>query len=108
MEEELDEIFYEIGKATFKTGLGAQGSNRLELIEIGKKWLTNKRGEICNVIKSDQVQYIFKGAGTSYDEQLRLLIDVIVSYKYNIPPSTISKAIITLGETWFCETRLIK
>jgi hypothetical protein len=97
-----EEIFFEIGKQTSPVLMGARKPLREEIIEKGQNWLNSRREEFCFFICSDAVQRIFKENQDVQDDQLRALVDVVVSLKYGIPPMVVAKAIIVLGESWFC------
>jgi hypothetical protein len=97
------ELFFEVGNITTQSVLGARRPLREELIEKGRKWLENRREEFCFLICSKSVQKIFKENPSQKEEQLRALIDVVISLKFSIPPMVVAKAIIVLGEDWFCK-----
>lgn len=100
-----DELFFEIGNITTPVAMGARRALREELVERGKMWLENRRDEFCFLICSAPVQQIFKENKTQEEDQVRALIDVVVSLKFGIPPMVVAKAVLILGESWFCSDR---
>jgi hypothetical protein len=66
--------------------------------------LQSNRQAICLAIKNPQLQGLLKGGGSQEEEQIRAIADVIASYAFGIPPLLLAKAILILGEEWFCDS----
>ncbi|WP_422356803.1 hypothetical protein [Roseivirga pacifica] len=102
--ESLEIAYYEIGVSIYKYQLGARKPSRLEFIEKGKQWILEQKAIICDIIKSPKVKAIIEESDEKNTEQnIRDLVDILVSLKLGVPPFALAKLILHLGSNWFCE-----
>ena len=102
-ERDVEEISREIGKELYKSDFGARKPTSNEEIQRGRKWLETNRVFICGIIRKESVQRVMRGKDNNVEEQIRLLVDVVGSIVVGVPPNLVAKAIIVLGEAWFCK-----
>jgi hypothetical protein len=104
MHTDADDVFSEIGAHLLKQAFGARKPSRPESVEYGRNWLESNRQAICFAITNPQLQGLLKGSGSAQEEQIRTIADIIASYAFGIPPLLLAKAILVLGEAWFCDS----
>lgn len=100
---DADDVFAEIGTSLLQQAFGARKRSRAQSVEHGRNWLQSNRRAICLAIKNPELQGLLKGGGSQEEEQIRAIADIIVSYAFGIPPLVLARAILVLGETWFCD-----
>jgi hypothetical protein len=103
MLSDLASVHREIGIALIQQDLGARKPSDQEAVERGRRWLEVYKKRICDIIRSEVAQRALKGSGGAVEEQIRLLVDVIAAATLNVPPNAVAKAVIILGESWFCK-----
>jgi hypothetical protein len=102
MESDLDELYYEIGISLSRRVLGARGPTRAEAVASGETWLETNKARICKAIKDTRVQKAIRGSGSPHEDQIRAIADIIASHVLGVPPNLLARAILILGEHWFC------
>jgi hypothetical protein len=105
MDNSLDNDLYEIGMSQKGSGLGARRPSRSEAIEKGKGWLDSHKERICELIQGEQLNLIVKGGGHPHEEQVRIVADLIAAHFLGVPPFSLARAILVLGEKWFCDPK---
>ena len=100
---DLESVYIEIGDGLVQRDLGGRRPSEHEKKERGRRWLDENRQRICSLLQSPAAQRVLKGNGGVVEEQVRLLVDVVAAAAFNVPPVAVAKAVLILGESWFCE-----
>ena len=101
MSDDLQKLYYDIGFELNRGVVGARKPPDDEVREQGQKWLSDHKTKICAIIRDPRVQRVLKGKEGA-EEQVRIIIDILVTHSLGIPPNMTCRAILLLGEGWFC------
>jgi hypothetical protein len=97
-----DKLAEEIGEILIEREIVIKEPKDSDKRHRGWEWLKNNKKKICAIIKKPAVQRLINSQD-SQEEQFRALLDIISSATFGIPPTLLAKAILLLGESWFCE-----
>ena len=101
MNTNVEDVFFEVGDALPRRDFGARKPTRVEVVEKGRKWLEERKLEICQIISSASIMAVLKGS-TPEEEQMRVVADLIAAHAIGIPPFVLARAVVILGAHWFC------
>src|ERR1700712_1599196 len=97
MDSEQDSVIFDVGNS-LSIEFNARRPSVEEIRERGRQWLVANKNALCKLVRDARVQAILKGSDSSQEVQIRLLVDVIASLAFGVPPTVIAKAIVVLGE----------